>query len=292
MLPIAIFRHAANEGPGYLAGFLDAHNIPWKLFALDAGEALPSSAADYSGLVFMGGPMSVNDDLPWITQELDLIREAVSRDIPVLGHCLGAQLIAKALGGVVSRNAVVVRDANGLASAPHPNPLDETTSHSTKLQETAAKSLVIPQASEGANESLREIYVNELGWGEVQVADNDTARAWFGDVTAFEAFHWHGETFTLPPALAPSAIHLLSSEHCKNQAFAIGKTLALQCHIEMTAPMVADWSAAGADEIAASITSPAVQTADAMCQQAELKLPPLQRVAERLYQHWVAGLRA
>jgi len=235
MKPVAIFRHAANEGPGYLAGFLEAHNIRWKLCAVDAGEALPSLATDYSGLVFMGGPMSVNDELPWIAQELDLIREAVARDIPVLGHCLGAQLIAKALGGVVSSNPV-----------------------------------------------------KELGWGEVTVADNDIARAWFGDVTAFEAFHWHGETFTLPPG----ATRLLSSEHCVNQAFAIGKTLALQCHIEMTAGMVADWSAAGADEIAESSTSPAVQTAAEMQQQADLKLPQLQRVAERLYKHWVAGLRA
>jgi len=49
----------------------------------------------------------------------------------------------------------------GQARSPHPNPLDETTSHSTRLHETAAKSLVIPQAGEGANESLRELYVND-----------------------------------------------------------------------------------------------------------------------------------
>lgn len=54
----------------------------------------------------MGGPMSVNDDLPWIDPELTLIRQAVANDIPVLGHCLGGQLISKALGGVVGKNPV------------------------------------------------------------------------------------------------------------------------------------------------------------------------------------------
>ncbi len=52
----------------------------------------------------MGGPMSVNDPLPWITQECALIRDAVGKDIPVIGHCLGGQLMSKALGGSVTRN--------------------------------------------------------------------------------------------------------------------------------------------------------------------------------------------
>ena len=64
MKPIAIFRHAAAEGPGYLAEFLDMQQIPWRLIAIDAGDTVPHSAEAYSGLVFMGGPMSVNDALP------------------------------------------------------------------------------------------------------------------------------------------------------------------------------------------------------------------------------------
>ena len=233
MNPIAIFRHAAHEGPGYLAEFLDARGISWQLICIDAGEAVPTSAAAYSGLVFMGGPMSVNDELPWIAQVLDLIRDAVLRDIPVLGHCLGAQLIARALGGVVSRNPV-----------------------------------------------------KEIGWGEVTLADNDTARSWFGEVGDFQAFHWHGETFSLPPG----AVQLLSSAHCLNQAFAIGCHLALQCHIEMTAEMIASWCAVGAQEIAASLNSPAVQSADEMRQQVPINLPQLNQVAERLYAQWLGGV--
>src|SRR3989338_10047944 len=104
MKPIAIFRHISNEGPGYLAEFLDERQIPWELIAIDAGDAVPHSAEAYSGLVFMGGPMSVNDALPWIPPVLALIRDAVAGDVPVLGHCLGGQLISRALGATVSRN--------------------------------------------------------------------------------------------------------------------------------------------------------------------------------------------
>ncbi|MDD2914848.1 MAG: type 1 glutamine amidotransferase [Gallionella sp.] len=233
MNPIAIFRHAATEGPGYLAEFLDARHIPWQLIAIDAGDAVPHSAANYSGLVFMGGPMSVNDELPWIPPVLALIRDAVARDIPLLGHCLGGQLISKALGGVVSRNPV-----------------------------------------------------KEIGWGTVKVADNDTARAWFGGGQNFNGFHWHGETFSLPQG----ATHLLSSQYCTNQGYAIGKHLALQCHIEMTAAMIVAWCEAGADEIAANRSGPAVQSADEMQRQMINNLPKLHKVAQHLYSHWIIGL--
>jgi GMP synthase-like glutamine amidotransferase len=234
MKPIAIFRHAATEGPGYLAEFIDERKIPWQLIAIDAGDAIPQNASAYSGLVFMGGPMSVNDDLPWIRPVLELIRDAVSRDVPLLGHCLGGQLISMALGGAVSRNPV-----------------------------------------------------KEIGWGEVNVSDNDSARSWFGDVRSFPAFHWHGETFSLPQG----AIHLLSSAYCVNQAYAIGKHLALQCHVEMTAEMIEVWCDVGAEEIAAS-QSPALQSADEMQKQINEKLPKLNNVANRLYSHWIEGLSA
>lgn len=106
MKPVAIMRHLDIEGPGYLADFLDKHHIPWQLIAVDRGDALPVSAYDHAGLVFMGGPMSVNDDLPWMRHALHLIRQAVVEGIPVLGHCLGGQLMAKALGAEVTRNPV------------------------------------------------------------------------------------------------------------------------------------------------------------------------------------------
>lgn len=106
MKPVVVFRQVLTEGAGYLGTFLEQNNIPWQEVRIDLGETLPATAKDFSGLVLMGGPMSVNDDLPWISPVLDLIREAVNADIPVLGHCLGGQLMSKALGGVVSKNPV------------------------------------------------------------------------------------------------------------------------------------------------------------------------------------------
>ncbi|HEY8119095.1 MAG TPA: type 1 glutamine amidotransferase [Methylophilaceae bacterium] len=106
MKPVIIFRHALTEGAGYLGSLLTEKNIPWHMVRIDQGDALPKSAHESSGMVMMGGPMSVNDDLPWIPPLLALIREAIAADIPVLGHCLGGQLISKALGAAVSKNPV------------------------------------------------------------------------------------------------------------------------------------------------------------------------------------------
>ena len=106
MLPVAIFRHSPTEGPGYFAIFLEQQGIPWRLIAIDEGGTVPTTTDGFSGLCFMGGPMSVNDPLPWIVAVCTLIRDAVAKNIPVIGHCLGGQLISKALGGEITRNPV------------------------------------------------------------------------------------------------------------------------------------------------------------------------------------------
>jgi GMP synthase-like glutamine amidotransferase len=106
MRPVAIFRHAAVEGPSYFATFLEAHSIPFELIAIDRGDPVPAHAGAFSGVCLMGGPMSVNDPLPWIAAECALIRDADARGIPVIGHCLGGQLLSKALGGSITRNPV------------------------------------------------------------------------------------------------------------------------------------------------------------------------------------------
>ena len=80
--------------------------MPWQLVALDEGAPVPRDPRRFSGLAFMGGAMSVNDGLPWIAPALELVREAVRKDVPVLGHCLGGQLISKSLGGAVRANPV------------------------------------------------------------------------------------------------------------------------------------------------------------------------------------------
>ena len=104
MQPITIFRFSPTEGPGYFATFLDRERLPWKLVALDAGDEVPDTLEGMSGIAMMGGPMSVNDDLPWIQSMEALLRQAIAADIPVLGHCLGGQLLAKSLGAAVRKS--------------------------------------------------------------------------------------------------------------------------------------------------------------------------------------------
>lgn len=104
--PVAVFRFSDTEGPGHFATFLDANRIPWKLYKLDVGEAVPRSSEPFAGLAFMGGPMSANDPTPWNRPVLDLMRDAVGRKVPMIGHCLGGQMMSRALGAEVTRNPV------------------------------------------------------------------------------------------------------------------------------------------------------------------------------------------
>lgn len=104
MKQIIIFRHIACEGPGYLGDYLTSRGIPFHIICVDQGEEVPEDPSGYSGFVFMGGPMSVNEPISWIEKELQLIRMAYQENIPVLGHCLGGQLISKALGGEITSN--------------------------------------------------------------------------------------------------------------------------------------------------------------------------------------------
>ena len=233
MKPVAIFRCAPTEGPGYFATVLERRSIPWKLIALDEGAPVPKDARAFSGMAFMGGPMSANDELPWIAALLELIREAVRKDVPVLGHCLGGQLMSKAFGGIVSANPV-----------------------------------------------------KEFGWGEVSVAENEAARAWFGGLQSFPSFHWHGETFSIPPG----GTRIASSSHCANQAFALGKHLGMQMHIEMTADLIRLWCRGGADEIAAAKASPGVQSPEAIEADLDTRVAGLHKVADRVYDKWLEGL--
>jgi GMP synthase-like glutamine amidotransferase len=104
--PIAIFQHASNVGPGYFAQWLATHGLPFEVYATYEATPLPATSEAFSGLCFMGGPMSVNDPMPSIDHELALIRDADARGVPIIGHCLGGQLLAKALGARVARQAV------------------------------------------------------------------------------------------------------------------------------------------------------------------------------------------
>jgi GMP synthase-like glutamine amidotransferase len=232
MKPVAIFRHSPTEGPGYFSAYLDARGIPWRLLSTSEGEPVPSDPRAFSGITLMGGPMSVNDPLPWIEPTLALVRAAVAAEVPVLGHCLGGQLMSKALGGAVTRNPV-----------------------------------------------------KEIGWGPVQVAEGPEAQRWFGRVTEFLSFHWHGETFSIPPG----GTRIAGSAYCPNQVFVVGKHLGMQCHVEMTPEMIRTWAADSADETGRP-AGPAVQTPAQMEEAIEIRVRALNAIAERLYDRWAEGL--
>ena len=232
MNEILITRHAPHEGPGYLGESLDRHHLPHRLIRVDQDDPIPTSIDGVSGLVLMGGPMSVNDPLPWIPRLTRLIQQAVAADLPVLGHCLGGQLISKALGGVITKNPV-----------------------------------------------------KEIGWLNVECVDNPVAQGWLdGLPREFEVFHWHGETFSLPAG----ATRILASHGCANQAFVVGKTLAFQCHVEMTSDLVREWARLGADEIAPVCAT--VQDPQTMTRDLDARVQRLQAYADRFYDRWIEGL--
>ena len=238
MKPVAIFRLSSDDGPGYFASFLDRHSIPWQLYKLDEGDTLPASLDNFSGFVFMGGPMSVNDDLPWIPPILALIRKAIAENRPCIGHCLGGQLMSKALGGEVTKNPV-----------------------------------------------------KEIGWNPLLAENNAIARLWLGedivDNPHFTTFQWHGEAFTLPKG----ATRILSAEACHEQAYVIGNSLGMQCHVEMTPGMIeewcGDWDAENADP-----SLPSVQRPEEMRAAMQTNIGALNALADRLYGRWIRGLPA
>lgn len=104
MSRVLIFRHVPFEGAGLLETVLCDRGLTFDYADLYQPDAAPVDPSCYQALVFMGGPMSVNDELAYLRREEDFVRAAVAARIPVMGICLGAQLIVKALGGTVRRN--------------------------------------------------------------------------------------------------------------------------------------------------------------------------------------------
>jgi GMP synthase-like glutamine amidotransferase len=174
---VRVLQHVPFEGLGSIEAWLGARPARVEYTRFYRSPVLPDLRA-VDLVIAMGGPMSVNDERehPWLKPEKAFLKEAVGRGLPVLGVCLGAQMIASALGARVCANAC-----------------------------------------------------KEIGWFPVRAVSTDA------DVFRFPpqvtVFHWHGETFDLPPG----AIHLASSAGCQNQAFQIGRNvIGLQFHLETT----------------------------------------------------------
>lgn len=163
-----------------------------------AGEPLPEAATGHDGMIVLGGGQNALDDenYPFLPKVVDLIRRFSAADKPVLGICLGAQLVARAHG------------AENILGRPL-----------------------------------------EFGWRQVRPTEDgrtDPVLAGLGDGAPL--FHWHNDTFTLPPGAA----HLAESDMTRNQAFRIGRaTYGIQFHFEADRKLVTDWSRELAGLIAA-----------------------------------------
>ena len=198
-------QHVPFEGLGSIGPWLHARGASVRATKLYDGE-MPPPPGDFDWLMVMGGPMSVHDERAyrWLSAEKRCIADAIAASKAVLGICLGAQLIASALGQRVFAN------------------------HET-----------------------------EIGWFSVRPPEPPAGgpfAAAFSD--PIEVFHWHGQTFDLPPG----AVHLAQSDACRNQAFCVGdRVLALQFHLETTPESAKALVEHCGDDL---VAAPFVQTAD------------------------------
>ncbi len=162
-----------------------------------------------------------------------MIRQAIKFSIPVIGHCLGGQLISRALGQKVIKNPSV-----------------------------------------------------EIGWHPCYRLNNKEAKDWLGDLdNPFIMFHWHDETFDIPPDATP----LFTSAYCENQAYSYGQNvLAMQGHIEMTEELLVSWLDKFSEELL--IESQSEQTHQQIRAQIIGNIRELNLVAEQLYSRWVKTL--
>ena len=102
MQPVAILQHQLPENAAYLTTWLERHRVDYVIFNAGADEEFPASIEPYAALAVMGGGMSANDALLSNRQAEILILQAMRLDRPVIGHCLGGQLMSRALGAAVT----------------------------------------------------------------------------------------------------------------------------------------------------------------------------------------------
>lgn len=182
-----ILQHVEWEGPGMIASEATRRGLDLEVLRLDRGDKIPE-ADQVNGMVVMGGPLGAYEvnKYPFLTKECELLSVVARSGRPVLGVCLGAQLLAKALGATVSPG-----------------------------------------------------HGEEIGFGSVNISPagrRDTLFAGMGDV--MPAFHWHGDTFTLPEG----AELLASDQMYPHQAFRYGsRAYGFQFHIEPDANTWEDW---------------------------------------------------
>ena len=105
MSPVLILQHLSTDGPAYLGTWLRQEGVEHVVLNTAAGDEFPATMDGYAALAILGGEMSANDPLPSLRRAEGLIRDAMARQRPVIGHCLGGQLMARAMGAAVTASA-------------------------------------------------------------------------------------------------------------------------------------------------------------------------------------------
>lgn len=105
-MPTLIIEHSLGSTAGMVGQVLREHGLRMRTIRIHQNEEVPTDLDDIDAIISCGGPMSAQDDsLPWIAKELALLKAAHNASLPILGLCLGSQLLARALGGTVSAMA-------------------------------------------------------------------------------------------------------------------------------------------------------------------------------------------
>jgi GMP synthase-like glutamine amidotransferase len=205
-LRAVVLQHVPFEGPARIAEWLALRGHLVSIRALWRGEQ-PPRPDECDLLVVMGGPMGVDDTrrYPWLIGETESIRACVQAGVPTLGVCLGAQLLAQAMGASV-----------------YPAPQKEIGWW--------------PVDFAAAQRALRAFVTRGHDEPAVGSADErNTTRAWRSVLEGLPAtlrvLHWHGDTFDLPAG----AVRIASSPVCENQAFVVHRhVVGVQFHLEST----------------------------------------------------------
>lgn len=101
MKPVLVLQSLSADGPAYLATWLRRQGVPFEVRNAEAGQPYPVDLAGYSALALLGGEWSANDARDSLRQAEALILQGMQLGLPVIGHCLGGQLMARALGARV-----------------------------------------------------------------------------------------------------------------------------------------------------------------------------------------------
>lgn len=261
-----ILQHVAHEGPGRIVPVFRDFGIPVEVRHLYRGDEVPTDLDELRVLVVMGGPMSVSNiesgKYPFLAQEAELLKRLVAHDRPVLGICLGAQLLAHAAGAKVYPNV-----------KPGATP-DEAA---IPLPEIGWKPVTFPFP--GGTEPI----VMGLMEGAMM-------------------FHWHWETFDLPklpppanaaPPPAPPPLTgnslLSSSKLCKNQAFRFKTRLfGFQYHFELTEADIDAMLQHGRDDVVKVLGADGEKM---IRQETATYYPRYQRLGDRILRNFVEFLK-